>query len=218
VSVLHVAGALDDDISVRLEQAHQLLAGRHRQAIKNAPLALGEDALDQRLIVVDPGAPAHRRDPGEVGQPFDGVLQRRLGGAGGGDQLAIKLAPFVFTAAVFDRSRALLGQAPAIAPLQCRRSRQARRLPQEARHDAHGIPQQRTVARLMHQRRGDRAVDPYRGAAFQLSCWALANSARLTASQVSGRMAQIVWCSTDFFGDQASGNRAKARNEAESSR
>ena len=57
--------------SVRPEQAHQLLAGRHRQAVKDAPLALGEDALDQRLIVVDPGAPAHRRDP-EVGQPFDG--------------------------------------------------------------------------------------------------------------------------------------------------
>jgi hypothetical protein len=28
-------------------------------------------------------------------------------------------------------------------------------------------------------------------------------------------MALIVWCSTDFFGNQASGNRAKARNEAE---
>src|SRR6266853_3708246 len=57
VSVLHVAGALDDDISVRLEQAHQLLASRHRQAVKDPPRALGEDALDQRLIVVDPGAP-----------------------------------------------------------------------------------------------------------------------------------------------------------------
>src|SRR6266481_3132515 len=84
--------------------------------IKDAPLALGEDALDQRLIVVDPGAPAHRRDPGKVGQPFDGFLQRRLGGAGGGNQFAIKLAPFVFAAAVFDRPRALLGQAPTIAP------------------------------------------------------------------------------------------------------
>ncbi len=51
-----------------------------------------------------------------------------------------------------------------------------------------------------------------------LSCLALANTARLTASQVSGRIALIVWCSTDFFGDQASGKRAKARNDAESSR
>ena len=51
-----------------------------------------------------------------------------------------------------------------------------------------------------------------------LSCWALTNTARLTASQVSARIALIVWCSTDFFGDQASGKRAKARNDAESSR
>jgi hypothetical protein len=51
-----------------------------------------------------------------------------------------------------------------------------------------------------------------------LSCLALANTARLTASQVSRRIALIVWCSTDFFGDQASGARAKARNDAESSR
>jgi hypothetical protein len=50
------------------------------------------------------------------------------------------------------------------------------------------------------------------------SCLALANNARLTASQVSGRIALIVWCSTDLFGDQASGSRAKARNDAESSR
>ena len=42
-----------------------------------------------------------------------------------------------------------------------------------------------------------------------LSCLALANRARLTASQVSGRIALIVRCSTDFFGDQASGKRAR---------
>jgi hypothetical protein len=35
---------------MRLEQAYQLLAGRHRLAIKDALLALGEDALDQRQI------------------------------------------------------------------------------------------------------------------------------------------------------------------------
>ena len=153
---------------MRLEQADQLLAGRHRLAVKDAPLALGEDALDQRQIVAELGAPALGRDPGEVGQPFAGLLQRRLGGAGGGDQLTIEPAPVVFAAAVLDRSRTLLGQPPAIAPLQCRRSRQRRSLPQQPRHDAHRIPQQRAVARLMHQRRGDRAVDPHRGAAFQL--------------------------------------------------
>lgn len=39
VAVVDVAGAFDDDIGVRLEQADQLLAGRH------APLALGDDLL-----------------------------------------------------------------------------------------------------------------------------------------------------------------------------
>jgi len=51
-----------------------------------------------------------------------------------------------------------------------------------------------------------------------LSCLALASSAWLTASQVSAPIALIVWCSTDFFGDHPKGRRAKARNEAESSR
>jgi len=54
--------------------------------------------------------------------------------------------------------------------------------------------------------------------ASSLSCLALATSARLTASQVAGRIALIVRCNTDFFGDHASGSRAKARNDAESSR
>jgi hypothetical protein len=72
---------------------------------------------DQRQIVAELGAPALGRDPGEVGQPF-GRLQCRLGSAGGVDQLTIEPAPVVFAAAVLDRSRALLGQAPAIAPLE----------------------------------------------------------------------------------------------------
>src|SRR5438477_2404642 len=117
VSILHATGTLDDDVGMRLEQTHQLLVGRHRLAVKDAPLALGEDALDQRQIVAELSAPALSRDPSEVGQLFAGLLQRRLGGAGGGDQLTIEPAPVVFAAAVLDRSRALLGQAPAIAPL-----------------------------------------------------------------------------------------------------
>ena len=51
-----------------------------------------------------------------------------------------------------------------------------------------------------------------------LSCLALASRAWLIASQVSARIAAIVWCSTDFFGVHVNGRRAKARNEAESSR
>jgi hypothetical protein len=52
---------------MRLEQADQLLAGRHRLTIKDAPLALSEDTLDQRQIVAESGAPALDRNPGEVG-------------------------------------------------------------------------------------------------------------------------------------------------------
>lgn len=40
MAVVDVAGAFDDDIGVRLEQADQLLAGRH------VPLALGDDLLE----------------------------------------------------------------------------------------------------------------------------------------------------------------------------
>jgi hypothetical protein len=50
------------------------------------------------------------------------------------------------------------------------------------------------------------------------SCRALSSRMRLIASQVSARMALIVLCSTDFFGVHDSGSRAKAWNEAESSR
>ena len=50
------------------------------------------------------------------------------------------------------------------------------------------------------------------------SCLALTNKAWLIASQVSARSAAIVWCSTDFLGDHPKGRRAKARNDAESSR
>src|SRR5215510_5998727 len=50
------------------------------------------------------------------------------------------------------------------------------------------------------------------------SCLALTNKAWLIASQVWARIAAIVWCNTDFFGDHRNGRLAKARNEAESSR
>ena len=83
--VLHVANPLNDDVGVRLEQADQLLSGRHRLSAQDPPLALDEDALDQRQIVAELGTPALDRDPGEVGQPFSGLLHRRLGSTGGGD-------------------------------------------------------------------------------------------------------------------------------------
>ncbi len=51
-----------------------------------------------------------------------------------------------------------------------------------------------------------------------LSNRALASTIRLIASQVPARIALIVLWSTDFFGTHGSGGRAKALNEAESSR
>jgi type III restriction enzyme len=56
------------------------------------------------------------------------------------------------------------------------------------------------------------------GESSSLSLRALASSARLIVSQVSPRIALMVLCSTDFFGLKPNGSRAKARNEAESSR
>src|SRR5947208_14209674 len=100
---------------MRLEQAYQLLAGRHRLAVKDPPLALGEDALDQRQVVAELSAPACSRAPGEVGQPVAGLLQRHLGGPSSGNQLAIEPAAVVFAAAVLDRLRVLIGLAPTIA-------------------------------------------------------------------------------------------------------
>jgi len=50
------------------------------------------------------------------------------------------------------------------------------------------------------------------------SARALASAAWLIASQVSALIALIVLCSADFFGVHDSGSRAKALNEAESSR
>src|SRR5690348_2898227 len=91
---------------MRLEQAYQLLAGRYRLAIKDSPPALGEDALDQRQIVAELGAPALGHDPGEVGQPVAGRLQCRLGSSGGGDQLTIEPAPVVFAGCTRSLARA----------------------------------------------------------------------------------------------------------------
>jgi hypothetical protein len=49
-------------------------------------------------------------------------------------------------------------------------------------------------------------------------CRALSATARLIASQLVELIALMVLCSTDFLGDHDNGSRAKARNDAESSR
>ncbi|ESY46635.1 hypothetical protein X745_30805 [Mesorhizobium sp. LNJC374B00] len=43
MAVIDVAAAFDDDIGVGLEQADQLLAGRHRLAGQHPPLSLCDD-------------------------------------------------------------------------------------------------------------------------------------------------------------------------------
>jgi hypothetical protein len=48
--------------------------------IKDVPIALGGQALDQRQAKL--GAPALGRGPGEVSQPFADLLRCRLGSAG----------------------------------------------------------------------------------------------------------------------------------------
>jgi len=92
----------------------------------------------------DLGAPALGRRPGEFGQPCGGGLQFGSAGPGGGDQLAIEMALLVLPAAVVDGACPLLGQAPAVAPSDPRRSRQGVGQgvgpPQEPRHDPHRVP------------------------------------------------------------------------------
>jgi hypothetical protein len=58
VSVLNLTAALPDGVGVRLEQADELLAGRYRLVAEDPALALGDDARDQRQIMVDRSAPA----------------------------------------------------------------------------------------------------------------------------------------------------------------
>src|SRR5947207_11006078 len=102
-------------------------------------------------------------------------------------------------------------------PLRGRAVRQIRdvsRATPSLRH-ASGDTFSSRLTRASHpDRRAARTVAPL----SSRSRLALANRAWLTASQVAAPIAAIVWCSTDFFGDHAKARRAKARNEAESSR
>src|SRR5207249_6044716 len=61
--ISNLTAARADDVGVRLEQADELLAGRHRLTAEHPALALGEDARDQRQIMVNRGAPALGRRP-----------------------------------------------------------------------------------------------------------------------------------------------------------
>src|SRR5215472_8052692 len=53
VPVLNLTPTLENDVGVRLEQADQLLPGWHRLTVEHAALGLGDDARDQRQVIVD---------------------------------------------------------------------------------------------------------------------------------------------------------------------
>src|SRR6202008_1763473 len=55
VSVLNLTTAFDDDIGVRLEQADQLLTGRHYLAVKHAASGLDNNTRDQWQVMCDFG-------------------------------------------------------------------------------------------------------------------------------------------------------------------
>lgn len=52
MAVLHVTGALDDNVGMRLEQADKLLSDRHAFAAQHPAFALIEHAGDQRQIMI----------------------------------------------------------------------------------------------------------------------------------------------------------------------
>ena len=69
------------------------------------------------------------------------------------------LDPFQSIAGIFDRARPLLRRAPMVAPLETA-DQGVGRLQQPDQH-ADRIPEKTAVARLMHERGGDRAVEPH---------------------------------------------------------
>ncbi|ESX08928.1 hypothetical protein X766_33890 [Mesorhizobium sp. LSJC255A00] len=144
-AVFGVAAAFDNDIGMGLEQADQLVAGRHELAGQHPPLTLCDDAFDQRPIVTDLGLP-------ELDEWVDrhGQLRRRLpqiaqGGAGDRDQFVGS------TARELDLAGALLGRAAMIVPFQAGAAGQGTSLLQQAHHDTDGVPQQAAVARFVHE-------------------------------------------------------------------
>ena len=160
VTVLNLAAAFDDDVGVRLEQADDLLVGGDRLATKNATFGLRDDPLDQRTIVAELGLPQRRRHRVGRCQLRRGLIGIGQGRPGQFDQLTIMLDPVRSIAGVLDRARPLLRRAPMIAPHDDAADQGVGRL-QQPHHHANRIPEKSAVARLMHERGGDRAVEPH---------------------------------------------------------
>ena len=159
VSVVRLAPALADDVGMRLEQTHHLLAGRHRFAVEHAALGLlhhpleqvpagahlGTPTLGPRLSYATHFSQCRRR----VGDRVRHQAQQPLVG-GRPPLLAARradllLAPLGSTAVVAKRHR--------LKPLA--------RLPQQPRQHPHAVVQQAAVRRLQDIRLGHRAVDTH---------------------------------------------------------
>src|SRR3954451_18721980 len=168
VTVLDVAAALDDDVSMALEQADQLVAGRHRLAAEHPPLALCNHPLDQRLIVTDLGLPEGDRWAARPSQPRRGAAQIGQGLARDLDQLAIERHPFRPSSRELDGLPPPLGRAAMIAPRAGDVAHPRLGLLQQADHHPYCIPQQTAVARLVHQRGCDSAVEAHDAAVLDL--------------------------------------------------
>jgi hypothetical protein len=160
---------------------------------------LGEDALDQRQIMAGPGAPPLGHHSGcwpavwrllAVQPGWHGWRPSARGRAGASCPCrgcTRSLAPS--SLAMRRRSRHGVAGAPSNAPA-CRSSRVMTRTASHSCALSLGwcISAALTVLSI-------RTMTPL----SSFSCWALATNARLTASQVCGRIALIVRCSTDFL-------------------
>lgn len=218
VAVFGIAAAFDDDIGMLFEQADQLLAGGHRLTGQHPPLALSDDPLDQRPIMTNLDLPQGYGRCAGHGQTLARLLQIGQGRMGDRDQLAVELDAIGSTARELDLASPPLGCTAVIAPCHA-----GPPLKTSARF------KRRTMTRTASQSRllslgscmsaevtvlSSRTTAP----SSSFACRALDSSTRLIFSQVAGRSAPIVFCSTDFWGLHDNGRRAKARNEAESSR
>ncbi len=138
MTVVDVAAALDDDVGMRLEQAHQLLASRHRLAGQDPPFGLRDDPLDQRLIVADLRLPEFNRRARRQGQLFTLLLQITQGCPRDLEQCAVVLDPFRAAAGIFDRPSPLLCRAAVVVPWDG--ATQCIGLLQQPHHHPHGVP------------------------------------------------------------------------------
>ena len=145
-------------------------------------------------------------------------LQRQLGDTHGGEKLAIQLGLALLAAAVLDGLGRLFGQSAVIRPVDRGRASQRGRLFQQARHHPHRIPQQRAVGWRMHQRFGDRAVDANHHRRLKPGLPGALHHGLIDRLPTGRGDRADGLLQHGLLGVQPIGSRAKARNDAESSR